>query len=169
MYSKLKILGHPIHPMLVSYPIALYTATLVSYIIFVVKIKSGGGTDYIWIDIAIAANIAGVIMAVPAALTGLVDWAVGIPSGTDAKGHGAIHMALNVAALIFFLANAIVHHDKWGVYNDSPHSGVGIVLAALGVACTIAAGFFGWMLIQDDHVGVNLSPEQERLEPKPTA
>jgi uncharacterized membrane protein len=27
MYSKVKIIGHPIHPMLVAYPIALYTST----------------------------------------------------------------------------------------------------------------------------------------------
>ena len=33
MYSKIKILGHPIHPIIVAYPIALYTATLVAYII----------------------------------------------------------------------------------------------------------------------------------------
>jgi uncharacterized membrane protein len=166
VYSKLKILGHPVHPMLVSYPIALYTATLVSYLIFAIKIKSGGGVEYTWVDIAIAANIGGVIMAVPAAFAGFVDWFFGIPNGTDAKRHGTIHMALNIAALIFFVANAIVHHDKWGFYNENPHSGVGIVLAALGVACTVGAGLFGWMMVQDDHVGVNLLPEQETFEPK---
>jgi uncharacterized membrane protein len=92
--------------------------------------------------------VAGVVMSVLAAVPGFVDWAFGIPSGTEAKQHGTIHMALNVAALIFFVAHAIVRHDKWGVYNNSPHSGVGILLAALGIACTIGAGLFGWMLIQ---------------------
>jgi uncharacterized membrane protein len=36
MYSRLKIFGHPIHPMLVAYPIALYTSTLVAYLIYIV-------------------------------------------------------------------------------------------------------------------------------------
>ena len=42
---------------------------------------------------------------------------------------------------------------------------LGIVLSALGVAATIAAGFFGWMLVQDCHVGIRLAPEQEFAEP----
>jgi hypothetical protein len=29
---------------------------------------------------------------------------------------------------------------------------------------TVAAGYFGWTMIQNDHVGVALTPEQERLE-----
>jgi hypothetical protein len=28
--------------------------------------------------------------------------------------------------------------------------------------CTVGAGFFGWTLIQTDHVGVEVSPEQTR-------
>ena len=28
MYSKIKIAGHPVHPMLVAFPVACYTGTL---------------------------------------------------------------------------------------------------------------------------------------------
>jgi len=41
----------------------------------------------------------------------------------------------------------------------------GIVLAAVGVAVTVAAGFLGWTLVQDYHVGIRLAPEQELAEP----
>ena len=34
MYSKVKIAGHPIHPMLVAFPVAFYTATLVCYLVY---------------------------------------------------------------------------------------------------------------------------------------
>jgi hypothetical protein len=34
MYSKVKLLDHPVHPMLVSYLIAFYTATAVAWILF---------------------------------------------------------------------------------------------------------------------------------------
>jgi hypothetical protein len=40
----------------------------------------------------------------------------------------------------------------------------GIILALLSVLCTVGAGYFGWTMIQTDHVGVELTPEQERLE-----
>jgi len=136
MYSKVKIFGHPIHPMLVAYRIALYKA-------------------------AVAANLAGVVMAAITALPGFVDWAVGIPSGTAAKSHGLTHMLLNVTALVIFIINAIIHTGNW---KHPSGTGSGLILALLGVLLTVGAGFYGWTMIQNDHVGVELSPEQERLE-----
>jgi hypothetical protein len=42
MYSKIKILGHPICPMWVAYPIALHTFTLVAYIFHAANIRHAG-------------------------------------------------------------------------------------------------------------------------------
>lgn len=78
MYSKIKIFGHPIHPMLVAYPIAFYTATLVCYIVY------NSNQNVFWFKVAYAANLAGIIMAVVAALPGFIDWLY-IPSNTAAK------------------------------------------------------------------------------------
>lgn len=155
MYSKIKILGHPIHPMLVAYPIALYTATLVAYIIY------AANKDPFFFKAAVAANIAGIIMAALAALPGFVDWAVGIPGDTPAKSHGLTHMLLNVTALVLFIINALIHAGDWKTPSGE---GSGIILALLGVLCTVGAGYFGWTMIQTDHVGVELTPEQERLD-----
>jgi len=155
MYSKVKIFGHPIHPMLVAYPIALYTSTLVAYIIY------AANKDPFFFKAAVAANIAGVVMAAITALPGFVDWAVGIPSGTPAKSHGLTHMLLNVAALVIFIINAIIHTGNW---SHPSGTGSGLILALVGVLLTVGAGFYGWTMIQNDHVGVELSPEQARLE-----
>jgi uncharacterized membrane protein len=155
MYSKIKLLGHPIHPMLVAYPIALYTSTLVAYIIYAAH------TDPFFFRAAVAANIAGVVMAALTALPGFIDWAVGIPSGTPAKSHGLVHMLLNVGALVIFIINAIIHTGNW---KNPSGTGSGIILALIGVLLTVGAGYFGWTMIQTDHVGVALTPEQERLE-----
>jgi uncharacterized membrane protein len=157
MYSKVKLLGHPVHPMLVSYPIALYAATVAGWILFRVQ------GDYVWVQLAIAANVAGVIMAAVAALPGFVDWAVGIPGESPAKRHGLIHMLLNVAALVLFLINMVIHLDRWSP-TIHPRSALGFSLSLVGVLCTLAAGYFGWTMIQNDHVGVVLTPEQEKLE-----
>jgi uncharacterized membrane protein len=155
MYSKVKIFGHPIHPMLVSYPIALYTSTLVAYIIY------AANKDPFFFKAAVAANIAGIIMAALAALPGFIDWAVGVPSSSPAKGHGLTHMLLNVGALVIFIINAIIHTGNW---KNPSGEGSGIILAVIGVLLTLGAGYFGWTMIQHDHVGVELTPEQERLE-----
>jgi uncharacterized membrane protein len=159
MYSKVKLLGHPVHPMLVSYPIAFYAATVVAWLLFVTR----GG--YVWVDVAIAANVAGVIMAVVAAIPGFVDWSTGIPTDTPARRHGAIHMALNLIALVLMLVNAALHLDRW-IPTIHPHSLSGFILSLAAVACTIAAGFFGWIMVQNDHVGIAFSAEdQRRLDP----
>ncbi|MBD0742652.1 hypothetical protein BG418_14345 [Streptomyces sp. CBMA152] len=41
---------------------------------------------------------------------------------------------------------------------------LGLALASAGVVCTVAAGFLGWMLVQDYHIGIRLTEVQERDE-----
>lgn len=157
MYSKAKILGHPVHPMLVAFPVAFYVSTLAAFIVY------AASTNPFWFRMATILNWAGVAMAAVAAVPGTIDWATGIPRRTEAKRTGLLHAGLNVMALVFFLINAIVYTAHWD--ELLPPAGTGIVLSAIGVLFTLPAGFLGWSLVQDHHVGVRLTPEQERLEP----
>jgi uncharacterized membrane protein len=157
MLSKAKILGHPIHPMLVAFPVAFYVATLVTFIVY------GSTHDAFWLRVANMANWAGVVMAGVAAVPGLVDWALAIPSGSAAKKTGLLHMALNVASLAVFVVNAVAYWNEW--QGPLPDATMGTVLSGIGVLLTLPAGFLGWSLVQDHHVGVHLTREQERLEP----
>ncbi len=147
MYSRVKLFGHPIHPMVVAYPIAFYTFTLVAYLIY-----QFGGQQQFWFRVAVVVNIAGVVMAVVAALPGFIDWAMGIPSDTEAKQVGLRHMLLNVVALVLFAILAVLNLGKWDA--TAPSGVVGIALALVGVVLTVAAGAHGWTLIQTHHVGV---------------
>jgi len=71
-------------------------------------------------------------------------------------------MLLNVSALVIFIINAVIHTGDW---THPSGTGSGLIPALIGVLLTVGAGFFGWTMIQNDHVGVALSPEQERIEP----
>jgi uncharacterized membrane protein len=157
MYSKIKVLGHPLHPMLVGFPVAFYTATLVAFIVY------AAGSNPFWYRVGCVANWAGVVTAAVAAVPGFLDWALGVPRRSPAKKTGLIHMGLNVASLTSFLVNAIVVTNHWD--EALPPTGAGIPLSAIGVLLTLPAGFLGWSMVQDHHVGVRLSHEQERLEP----
>ena len=157
MHTRVKIFGHPVHPMLVAYPIAFYTASLASYAV------AFAGDSQLAFRIGIVANVAGVAMAAVAAIPGFIDWAFGIPKATPARSTGLTHMMLNVVALLVFAANALIHLGKWD--KSDPDALLALILAAVGVGFTLAAGFFGWTLVQDHHVGVNLSEDQQRLEP----
>ncbi len=158
MYSRIKILGHPIHPMLVGFPVTLYTAALLSYIL------ASATADALWLRFAIAANVAGVVMALITAIPGFLDWLTAIPPASAAKRTGLKHMALNVTALVVFAVNAWLHAGYWRA-TVVPLLSVAIGLAVIGILITIGAGWLGWSLVQRHHVGVELTPEQERIEP----
>jgi uncharacterized membrane protein len=156
MYSKITIAGHPIHPMLIAYPVAGYTGTLVGFAVY-----ASNGQQF-WLNFAIALNIAGVGGALLAAVPGFIDWAFGIPRRSAAKTVGLAHAGLNVVALALFSISLGMYVTHW----DGPARSAtpGLALASAGVASTIAAGFLGWMLVQTYHVGVSLTPTQESDE-----
>lgn len=156
MYSKAKVAGHPVHPMIVAFPVASYTGTLAAFAVY-----AANGRPF-WLNLAIALNVVGVCTAVLAALPGMVDWAFGIPRDSAAKKPGLVHAGLNVAALGLFLASVVSYQGHWN--GPATSATLGLVLSAIGVVLTVAAGFFGWMLVQDYHVGIRLTPEQELAE-----
>ena len=161
MYSKIKIAGHPIHPMLISFPVAFYAAALVLFCAYAL------GASAFWFRVGVYANLAGVIMAVVAAVPGFLDWALGVPKGTEAKRTGATHMVLNVVALVLFAINVFV---QWPHRMEAaPGVGLAVILPLAGVITTLAAGWLGWRLVQTHHIGIELSPDQERVEPIVTA
>jgi uncharacterized membrane protein len=147
--------------MLVGFPVALYVVTLACFLAFAL------GAEPFWFRAGVYANLAAVILAAMAALPGFIDWAFGIPAHTPAKSTGLAHMGLNVVALVVFLVNMML---VWTHRFDvPPRVGSSVVLPLLGVLLTIGAGFLGWKLVQTHHVGVDLTAEQERLEPRPSS
>lgn len=154
MYSKAKIFGHPIHPMLVGFPVAFYTTTLVAFIAYAMN------HNLFWFRVGVTANAAGVGTALLAAVPGLIDWAMGIPSGTIAKRVGRYHMVLNVSALLLFSLNLFFQAGNW---NFPPASVAdAIVLSVAGMVLTLTAGYLGWTMVQTFHVGIDGAPDSER-------
>ena len=156
MYSKIKIAGHPLHAMLVPFPVAFYTATMVCFITYACNM------DLFWFKVALKANCAGVAMAALAALPGFIDWLF-IPKIKKAKNVGLAHMLCNVTALMLFSLNIYIqckHLDEL-----QPSATAAIILSSAGFALTLTAGFLGWSLVQNHHIGVSLTEEQEKIDP----
>ncbi|XGC81803.1 DUF2231 domain-containing protein [Bdellovibrio bacteriovorus] len=157
MYSKAKIGNHPIHPMLVAFPITLYALTFVGFVVY-----ATASSDIFWYNLAYFCNYAGVAMAFIAAIPGFVDWAVGIPNNTVAKKDGMIHMTLNLITLGLFAINAIVIRGTWNLGADSVATP--ITLTGLGTITLLCAGFYGWKMVSEHKVGVMMSKEQAILQ-----
>ena len=155
MQSKIKIFGHPLHPMLVPFPIAFNTATMVCCIAYALN------ADVFWFHVAFIANCAAVIMALIAMLPGLIDW-LAIPVLTDAKSTGLKHMVANIFSLGFFTANAVLMFTK---LNDvQPAIQTNMVLTVFGFLVMLYAGFKGWKLVQTHHIGVDMTMHEEVAE-----
>jgi uncharacterized membrane protein len=159
--SKASIAGHPIHPMLIAFPVALYTATVVTLLAFV------GTADPFWYRAALYANIAGVVMAAVAVIPGLIDL-ISLPRDSRARATGIRHAAFNVLALVLFVISAVLLYRNAG--NDLAlrtrtydlDVTAPLALSILGLLSTLAAGWLGWTLVQTHHVGIKPSPEAGR-------
>src|SRR5512132_2463540 len=74
MRAKARLLGHPIHPMLIVFPLGLLSVAAIFDIIY---ISTHNGH---WADLSYWMIASGVIGGLIAAVFGLIDW-LGIPQG----------------------------------------------------------------------------------------
>jgi len=130
MESRAKLFGHPIHQMLIVFPLGLLAMALIFDIIHLV-----GGNGY-WSEIAYWMMAAGVISGLVAAPFGLIDW-LAIPAGTRAKRIGALHGSGNLVVVVLYAAS-------WLMRRGAPQEPITIAYA-LSFAGGIIALFTGWL------------------------
>ena len=142
MKSKARVMGHPIHPILVAFPIGLLTT---SVIFDVVHLLAGGAR---WAGISFWMIAVGVIGGLLAAVFGLIDW-LGIPSGTRAKAIGLGHGLSNVLVVALFAVSWLLRSSAPGNPGVLP-----VVLSFLGVGLASLGGFLGGELVFRMGIGV---------------
>ncbi len=144
MESRAKLFGHPIHPMLIPFPLGLF-ATAVAFDL----IDHFGGSDRFSraADLMIAAGIA---MGLLAAVFGAIDW-LAIPRGTRAKRIGTMHRLGNVIIVVVFAVAWLLRRDGPG----DPGRAV-LVLEAVAVLGALVTGWLGGELV--DRLGVGVDP-----------
>lgn len=142
MYSKVKAMGHPLHLMLVSFPIGLWLTSVVFDLIHFIT-----GNGY-WSGVAFWMITAGTVGGLIAALAGATDW-TGIPKDTRAKRVGMIHGLGNTIVLSLFVASWLVRLHA----PDDP-SIIAYVLSFLGAALVSGTAWLGGELT--GHYGVGI-------------
>jgi uncharacterized membrane protein len=143
MESRAKLFGHPIHQMLIVFPLGL----LATAILFdVIALASGNGY---WSEIAFWMMAAGVITGLIAAPFGAIDW-FAIPTGTRAKRIGAIHGIGNVIVVLLFAGS-------WLMRRDAPAApeGLALALSFCGGVLALATGWLGGELVDRLGIGVD--------------
>ncbi|HYF20005.1 MAG TPA: DUF2231 domain-containing protein [Ramlibacter sp.] len=98
MRSKARLLGHPIHQMLVVFPLGLLATAVVFDLIFLFTGREVMASVSYWM---MAAGIVGAVLAAP---FGFIDW-LAIPKGTRARRIGAMHGGGNLVVAALFVVS----------------------------------------------------------------
>ncbi|HUP62962.1 MAG TPA: DUF2231 domain-containing protein [Thermoanaerobaculia bacterium] len=143
MESRAKLFGHPIHQMLIVFPLGLL-ATSLFFDVIALATDNSGLLHASWYMIA-----AGVLSGLVAAVFGAIDY-FAIPQGTRAKRIGTMHGAGNVVVIVLFAAS-------WLLRRQSPADPgmFAIALSALGATLGGVTGWLGGELVDRLGVGVD--------------
>jgi uncharacterized membrane protein len=143
MESRVKLFGHPVHQMLIVFPLGLLATSVVFDVIHLVS-----GAPYA-ATVAFALIASGIVGGLLAAPFGLIDW-IAIPSGTRAKHIGALHGGGNVLVLVLFAVSLWLRRDQ----VEQPQAAAWVV-SFCGAAVALVTGWLGGELV--DRLGVGIS------------
>jgi uncharacterized membrane protein len=143
MESKAKLLGHPIHPMLIVFPLGLLATSLIFDII---ALAADNATLFIASYWMIAAGVIGGLLA---AIFGLVDW-LAIPNKTRAKEIGLWHGVGNVIVTALFAISWFLRRPA----PDHPPA-TALLLSVIAVGMALVTGWLGGELVNRLGVGVD--------------
>jgi uncharacterized membrane protein len=160
MSSKARVAGHAIHPMLVAFPLAFYTATVVTLLGYI------GTREAFWYRFAMVASVAGIVTALIAALPGAIDL-LALPRGSRARAIGLQHAGFHLLATALFAVTALLLYETWThrTMVDGEYLFDATIPLAISVVAWVAmviAGSLGWTLVQTHHVGIK--PAQVRAD-----
>jgi uncharacterized membrane protein len=141
--SRAKFLGHAIHPMLIVYPLGLFSTAVLFDVIRLVR-GGGGWGEAAFYDIAV-----GVIAGLAAAAAGFIDW-LAIRSGTRAKAIGLWHGGGNFLIVVLFIISWLLR-----LPNPSAPPLIAFVLALIAVGMALVTGWLGGELVERLGVGVD--------------
>jgi uncharacterized membrane protein len=140
--STAKIAGHPIHPMLIPFPIVCFVGAFVTDIVYSQSRDGGWATASMWL------LGGGLVMAALAAVAGFTDYL-----GDDRirrLGDALKHMIANVTAVVIELVNLILRLNNPGFANST-----GIYLSGVVVLILLYSGWKGGELVYRHGVGVH--------------
>ena len=154
MSSPASIAKHPIHPMLIVFPVGLWIFSLISDVIYAMR---WGPT--VWRDVAFYTMAGGIGGALLSAIPGLID----LVSLTDSrvKRIGIWHMIINLLAVALFCVN---------LWLRMPNTTTSIAiepiwLSVAGVILIAISGWLGGEMVHVHGVSVVQRPVDQSARP----
>ena len=144
MESRVKLFGHPVHPMLIVFPIGLFATAVIFDIVYLAT----GNPVFPTVSFYMIA--AGVVGGLLAAIFGLIDW-LALPNNSRAKGIGGWHGIGNVVIVVLFAASWLLRGNNPNFVPDT----FALALSFAGVALALITAWIGGELVYRLGVGVD--------------
>jgi uncharacterized membrane protein len=151
MRTPANIGRHPIHPMLVPFPIGLWVFSFICDLIFLF----GSGAP-VWKTVALYTMVGGLVGALAAAVVGLIDL-LSLPP--EPRKTAIIHMSINVTVVVLFAINIWLRVASGDAGAGSRGS---VWLSLIAIALLVVSGWLGGKLVYEYGVAV----DTENLAPK---
>lgn len=142
MKARARFLGHPVHQMLIVFPLGLLVTSVVFDLIGLAGGPQGAHAAAYWV---LTGGLLGAAVAAP---FGFIDWTA-IPRGTRARRIGALYGGGNTIVSLLFLASWLLREPQ----SAPPVSA--LVCAWLAVAGALVTAWLGGELVCRLGVGVD--------------
>lgn len=139
-----RILGHPVHPILTDFPIALWSVSLLGDVVGVWR------GQVVYRQFAFWAITVGLIIAVPTIVAGLIDYAA-IPQGHPAIKGATWHMWIMLSAATAYACSLFAHINRFS--SSGFATAMGISLSAVGLVLLMVGGWFGGEMVFRHGIG----------------
>jgi uncharacterized membrane protein len=130
--------GHPLHPPLTDATIGTYTFATIAAVLSKLGVAEHGLAQAWWL-----ALVAGLVITVPTALTGLADWLL-ITWGSPLWKTATWHLTAMITATVFFLLAAIFGH---GGYTEHHVTTGPLILTLVGFVLLTTGGWLGGSIV----------------------
>ena len=144
MESRVKLFGHPVHPMLIVFPIGLFATAVVFDILYLAI------NNPVFPTVSFYMIAAGVIGGLLAAIFGLIDW-LALPNNSRARNIGGWHGLGNFVIVVLFAISWLL---RGGNVNFVPNS-LALILSFAGVGLALITAWIGGELVYRLGVGVD--------------
>jgi uncharacterized membrane protein len=136
MESRVKLFGHPVHPMLIVFPAGLFTAAVIMDILYLIF------GNPVLATVSFYMIIIGVVGGLLAAVFGFIDWSA-LPNNSRARNFGRWHGIGNFVIVVLFALS-------WFLRRGSPNfipDGLAMMLSFVGILLALITLWIGGELV----------------------
>jgi uncharacterized membrane protein/nitrite reductase/ring-hydroxylating ferredoxin subunit len=141
MKSKAQIKGHPLHPLLIPFPIAFLIGAFAFDVLSVVNHNASFWQTGKYLELA------GVLTALVAAVPGVIDYLGVVPPQSSAKKRATLHALINISLVVVFAAAFILRNNI--------NTTLVLVMEGIGVIMLFVSGWLGGTLVYRNQIGVD--------------